>query len=245
MTRRVTERAIAYEDGGAHPVKGKSKPLQTWRALRVVAAVGGAGRGGIELALVGRARELGVIRRALDDVLRPGAGLRMVFVVGEAGLGKSRLGWELQKYADGLTAPLLWHRGQALSFGEGVGFWALGGHGQDARRDHPRRSSGRAADAELDALRKTAIARLRCARARRPRAAAPARLWTTERELIDRGELFASWRLLFERLASSAPVVLPLFEDLHWADQGLFDFIEHMGEWAAFVGDPRARAEPP
>ena len=51
-------------------------------------------------------------------------------------------------------------------------------------------------------------------------------------ELIDRGELFSSWRLLFERLAERHPVLL-LFEDLHWADQGLFDFIAHLTDWAS------------
>jgi tetratricopeptide (TPR) repeat protein len=50
-------------------------------------------------------------------------------------------------------------------------------------------------------------------------------------DTIDLGELFTSWRLLFERLATRAGVVL-LFEDLHWADQGLFDFIAHLCEWA-------------
>jgi tetratricopeptide (TPR) repeat protein len=53
-----------------------------------------------------------------------------------------------------------------------------------------------------------------------------------ETELIDRGELFSSWRLLFERLATRHPVLL-VFEDLHWADAGLFDFIAHLAEWAA------------
>ena len=58
VTSAVTAQAIAYEDAGAHAVKGKSEPVHTWRALRVVAAVGGAGRSDLELPLVGRAEEM-------------------------------------------------------------------------------------------------------------------------------------------------------------------------------------------
>ena len=126
VTRLVTERAIVFHDAGIHLVKGKSIPVQAWRAVRVVAAVGGVGRGQLELPLVGRTAELGVLRDALERLLEPGAGLTLVSVIGDAGLGKSRLGWELEKYADGIAAPVLWHRGQASSFGQGIGFRALG-----------------------------------------------------------------------------------------------------------------------
>ena len=46
-----------------------------------------------------------------------------------------------------------------------------------------------------------------------------------------REELFAAWRIFFERLAQQAPVML-VFWDLQWADQGLLDFIEHLLVWA-------------
>ncbi len=72
VTRLATERSIAYEDAGAHSVKGKSVPLQAWRPLRVVATVGGVGRGLLELPLVGRAAELEVLRGALERLLEPG-----------------------------------------------------------------------------------------------------------------------------------------------------------------------------
>ena len=49
----------------------------------------------------------------------------MVLVSGQAGVGKSRLGWEFEKYADGLATRVWWHRGRCLSYGEGVAFWAL------------------------------------------------------------------------------------------------------------------------
>ena len=44
---------------------------------------------------------------------------------GEAGIGKSRLAWEFEKYVDGLAATIWWHRGRCLSYGDGVAFWAL------------------------------------------------------------------------------------------------------------------------
>ena len=49
---------------------------------------------------------------------------------------------------------------------------------------------------------------------------------------LDRQELFAAWRLFFERLSERDPVVL-VFEDMQWADEGLFDFIEELVEFAA------------
>ncbi len=44
VTRRASEAAIAYEDAGMHEVKGREQPVHAWRALRVVAGVGGANR---------------------------------------------------------------------------------------------------------------------------------------------------------------------------------------------------------
>src|SRR5204862_5552036 len=48
---------------------------------------------------------------------------------------------------------------------------------------------------------------------------------------VDSQQLFAAWRTFFERLADQDPVVM-IFEDLHFADQGLLDFIDHMLEWS-------------
>ncbi len=232
VTHTVTAGAVAYEDAGVHMLKGKTEPVHTWRAVRVVGAVGGTWRSGLELPLVGREREMGLLRQALDDVLETGAGLRLVSVVGEPGLGKSRLGWELAKYADGLAASVLWHHGQALSFGQGVGFSALAEMVRmraeitvDEPADAQRSKLGRLTDDLFGSSGNGTGARV---------LRALARLLALDdgSEPIDRGELLSSWRLLFERLAEQAPVLMR-FEDLHWADQGLFDFIAHLCEWAA------------
>jgi class 3 adenylate cyclase/tetratricopeptide (TPR) repeat protein len=231
VTRLATERAIVYQDAGTHAVKGKAIPVQAWRPMRIVATVGGAGRPLLELPLVGRRGELDVLRGALDRLLEPGAGLALVSLVGEAGLGKSRLAWELQKYADGLAAPVLWHRGQASSFGEGIGFRALGDMVRMRAKitfEDPRDTERTKLDALLDdVFAADAEGHARVGRALR-------RLLGLDdgSALIDRGELFSAWRLLFERLAERHPVLL-LFEDLHWADQGLCDFIAHMVDWAS------------
>ncbi len=230
VTRLVTERAILYEDAGSHSVKGKSVPVHAWRPVRVVAAVGGVGRGLLELPFVGRAAELDVLRGAIDRLLEPEAGLALVTVLGEAGLGKSRLAWELEKYADGLATNMLWHRGQASSFGQGIGFRALA----DMVRMRARITidDSRAAEqTKLDALLDDVFGDDSATRVRVDRALRRLLALDDESELIDRGELFSAWRLLFERLATRSPVLL-VFEDLHWADQGLFDFIGHLADWA-------------
>src|SRR5690349_4824281 len=66
-----------------------------------------------------------VLRGAIDAIIEAYSGLPVVPVIGEPGLGKPRLAWELRKYADGLAATVLWHHGQALSFGHGAGFASL------------------------------------------------------------------------------------------------------------------------
>src|SRR4029079_7423050 len=42
----------------------------------------------------------------------------------------------------------------------------------------------------------------------------------------EKQQLFAAWRLFFERMADTNPVVL-VFEDLQWADESLLDFVEY------------------
>jgi hypothetical protein len=124
-TQRLTGSAIAFADAGEHTLKGKAEPQRLWRAVRVLSAVGGSQRvDGLEAPLTGRDAEL----RAIRDLFHAAAERRvprLVLVSGPAGVGKSRLGWEFEKYTDGLAQDVWWHRGRCLSYGEGVAFWAL------------------------------------------------------------------------------------------------------------------------
>jgi class 3 adenylate cyclase len=106
-TREVTGAAIGYRDAGRHLVKGKTEPIQLWRAERVVAGVGGELRlDGLEAPLVGRARELTVVKELFHACVEDRRA-RLVAVSGHPGTGKTRLLWEFEKYVDGLAADVL------------------------------------------------------------------------------------------------------------------------------------------
>ncbi len=124
-TRSLTFSAISYHDEGTHPLKGKAEPMHLWRARAVIAEVGGGQRvDGLEAPLTGRDRDLRLLKElfhATEDSDQP----RLLVLDGEPGIGKSRLTWEFEKYIDGLTASVWWHRGRCLSYGDGAAFWAL------------------------------------------------------------------------------------------------------------------------
>ena len=125
ITRQTTASAIAYADAGTHSLKGKEQPLQLWRATRVVAGVAGAQRSDLlEAPFVGRNSELRLVKELFHGCVDRGT-VRLVLVSGAAGVGKSRLLWELEKYLDGLHDDVLWHYGHCLSYGDGVAYWAL------------------------------------------------------------------------------------------------------------------------
>ena len=227
-TRRATEAAIRCEPAGSHELKGKSEPVTLWRARQVVAERGGRRRSpGLEPPFVGRSREL----RQVQDLLHAAAEQRraqLVSVTGVAGIGKTRLSWELEKYVDGLADDFLWHRGRCLSYGDGIAFWALA----EMVRMRARISEEDGAD---EARAKLAYALEEHLAAEDERDwVRPALLHLLGLEALaegDRGRLFAAWRLFIERMADSAPVML-VFEDLQWADQALLDFLEYLLEWS-------------
>ncbi|MGZ4386137.1 MAG: ATP-binding protein [Gaiellaceae bacterium] len=227
-TRRASERAIVYEDAGSFALKGKEGETQLWRALRVVSGVGGELRSeGLEAPFVGRDRELRQIKDLFHVCAEEGRA-QLVSVTGIAGIGKSRLAWEFYKYFDGLSQIVYWHRGRCLSYGEGVTYWALA----DMVRMRCRIAEDDPQDEALRKLHTALDEYLLDPEERRfvePRLAQLLALG--EGASHDRQDLFAAWRLFFERLADTYPTVLA-FEDMQWADASLLDFVEYLLEWS-------------
>ena len=228
-TRRATEVAIAFDRVGEHELKGKTERVPLWRALRVTAGVGGALRSvGLETPFVGRERELRLVKE-LFHACADDRKAHLVSVIGIAGVGKSRLGWEFFKYVDGVSEGVWWHRGRCLAYGEGVAFWALA----EMVRMRARITEGEDPDRAREKLR-TAIEE-QIADEEELRFVEPRllHLLGLEEEATARGkeELFGAWRLLFERMSATSPVVL-LFEDLQWADAALVEFISYLLEWS-------------
>ena len=221
-THRAASAAIAFEPAGDQMLKGKQAPVAAWRALRVVSERGGRNRAEtLEAPFVGRQDELRLLKDLLHATEREKR-LRVVSIIGPAGIGKSRLSWELLKYIDGLAENVYWHSGRSPAYGEGITFWALG----EMIRE-------RAGLAELDDEQTT-----------RAKVKEMLAQWVpdeSEREWIGPAlltllgfegglaadQLFGAWRTFFERIAENGPVAL-VFEDMHFADAGSLDFIDHL-----------------
>jgi class 3 adenylate cyclase/predicted ATPase len=227
-TRRASEATVVFEAAGAHELKGKSEPVQLWRALRVVAGARGTLKStGLEAPFVGRDREL----RLMKELFHTSADERrahLVSVTGIAGIGKSRIGWEFYKYFDGIAGTVWWHRGRCLAYGEGVTYWALA----DMVRMRCRVAEDEGEDTGTAKVRATLAEHILDADERafvEPRLLQLLGWGGTEQG--EKQQLFAAWRLFFERMADTDPVVL-VFEDLQWADESLLDFIEYLLEWS-------------
>jgi class 3 adenylate cyclase/tetratricopeptide (TPR) repeat protein len=229
VTRRASEAAIAYEDTGSHPVKGREQPVRAWRALRVLAGRGGVGRhAGLEAPFTSRKHELEHVISTWEATADEGrAGL--VCVIGEAGMGKSRLLREFSRYVDDLERVVLWHQGRSLPYGEGVAYWGLA----EMIRMRLGVTEEEDPDQARQKLRVAVAEHLLDERERRLVESRLAHLLGLEaREAPDRADLFSGWRLFLERLATRHPVIL-VFEDLQWADSGLLDFIDYLLEWSS------------
>jgi class 3 adenylate cyclase/tetratricopeptide (TPR) repeat protein len=232
-TFRATERSIRYREHEPILAKGKTRPIPVWEALELRARHGVETRRSERAPFIGRERALTGLLEALDRVRDRGEP-ELVTVVGVPGIGKSRLVWELARRVDAAPEIVTWRQGRSLPYGEGVSFWALSemvkAQSEILDTDRPD---------EAEAKLEITLASLPIADAAwverhlRPLVGlAPADAGSRE---VGRSEAFAAWRRFFEALAALRPTVL-VFEDLHWADEGLLDFVDHLLDWA--TGSP-------
>jgi class 3 adenylate cyclase/S1-C subfamily serine protease len=218
-THAATAKVFSFEP--CHPValKGKANPLEAWIATEALARTG-PGLRSFASEFVGRVDELAALRQALDRVAgtrRPGFAL----VTGEPGIGKSRLLAEFARGLDVRPEAVAWHQGRCLPFGANVTFSALSEIVRDAagvlEGDSVTRTEARL-EAVLPDVPDRELARSRV----RP-------LLGLEAGEASREENFEAWRQFLEGLASGPPVVLAV-EDLHWADEAMLAFMDHLAE---------------
>jgi class 3 adenylate cyclase len=118
-THRLAANLFEFEDRGRITVKGKAEPIQVYRVLgEKKGASRVRGIAGLSSPMVGRQREFSTLAQILDDV-RMGRG-SIVSIVGEAGLGKSRLVAEWRKLARMGDQPVRWVEGRCLSYTSSV-----------------------------------------------------------------------------------------------------------------------------
>ena len=228
-TQRAAAQSIVFEDAGEQTPKGKAEPIPTWRAVRVVSERGGRNRSEtLEAPFVGRDEELRQIKDLFHATQRESKP-RLVSVIGPGGIGKSRLAWEFLKYIDGLAGQVWWHTGRSPAYGDGITFWALG----EMIRGRAGLLEG---DDEATTREKIAAAveqHVPEAEERRWIQSALLTLLGFEAD-ISPDQLFAAWRTFFERMSMVSPVVM-VFEDLHHADSGTLEFVDHLMEWSRAV----------
>ena len=226
-TYHATSHAIDYREAEAVEAKGKSAPVAVWEALEA------RSRYGVDLAearspLVGRERELDTLRDALERA-RSQRALQLVTLVGVPGIGKSRLVHELFRSIEAEPGFTHWRQGRSLPYGEGISFWALA--------EIVKAQAGiLESDAESEVESKLAVAVRGVAADENEAEWMTARLRSlvglaADDESIIQSESFSAWRSFLEAVAEERPMVL-VFEDLHWADEGLLDFVDQLVEWA-------------
>jgi class 3 adenylate cyclase len=233
-TFRATRAVIDYRQAPAVSAKGKREPVAVWEALRARARFGVDVPHQAPTALVGRERELGVLRDALARVQAERSPL-LVTLVGVPGIGKSRLLYELSQIAEAEAEPVSWRQGRSLPYGDGVSFWALAemvkAQAGILESDTAGEVGAKLAAMTADVVPGASDAGWVC---RHLGALAGVGGGGVSVGGDRRSEAFAAWRFFFEALAEQRPLVL-VFEDLHWADEGLLDFVDYLAGWAAGV----------
>ncbi len=232
-TYRASARAIEYRDHEPVTVKGKSESIRVHEATSARARFGVDVRQVGQAPLVGRAREIDLLASARARA-RGEREPQLVTLVGVPGIGKSRLVWELFQQIDAGSELVSWRQGRSLPYAEGISFWALGeivkAEAGVLETDPPDEAA-----AKLSRVVATLGVEVSDAewieRHLRPLVGLEA---GTELRGDHRGEAFAAWTRFLEALADQRPLVL-IFEDLHWADDGLLDFIDYLVEWATGV----------
>ena len=237
-TMRATGEAVRYEPLEPLELRGRSARVPAWEAVGLTAELPTRRAAPAhESPLVGRFDELTALEAAYERARAEGVP-RLVTVVGEAGVGKSRLLRELEQTLAARAEPPALYTGRCLPYGSRIVFWPLGeviragcgivdGDSAEAAwgklRDHAE--GLHAGGLGQEGTRKTALLGrligLEVPEDLVPGGQDPERM---------RDEFLAALRFGIEGWARHEPLVFA-FEDIHWADDGMLDAIEHLAQW--------------
>ncbi|MDX1690733.1 MAG: adenylate/guanylate cyclase domain-containing protein [Acidimicrobiia bacterium] len=229
-TRRLVDRLFEFEDLGGVEVKGHAEPVPAFRVVRAIPRPDDLrGIEGLTAPLVGRDAELATLVGAIEDLRTTGKG-RIVSIVAEAGLGKSRL---VREARAALERSPEWHEGRSLSYETATPHAPL-------RRVLRSIAGLQGGESAAETWRRLEDLCAREAPGRVPETA-PFLAWLLSTDPPDelkhrieylepprlRSEAFRAFVEIVERMASGRPVVLG-FEDLHWADEASLELVAEL-----------------
>jgi class 3 adenylate cyclase/tetratricopeptide (TPR) repeat protein len=236
-TMRASEGAVRYRTLEPLELKGKAAPVPAWEAVSLTAEQPvGRVAPAHESPLVGRREELAVLESLYERVLEEGTP-QLVTLIGEAGVGKSRVLREFERrLAEHPSAPSV-RTGRCLPYGTGIVFWALG----EVIRAEASIVDSDSADtawaklsayfAELRGEDREGAVRQAALIGRLLGVEVPPALVPQEEDPERaRESFFAALRSGIESIARRRPFVIA-FEDIHWADDGMLEAIEHLAQW--------------
>jgi class 3 adenylate cyclase len=211
-------------------LKGKTEPVSAFLVGDEL-SVGDPLRAAAGDPLVGRTKELEGLYAVMEQVTREGRA-RLTTVVGDAGIGKTRLVEHFVREArDRWTASVV--HGRCLPYGEGVTLWPLG----EILKSEARLLASDSARAAFRKIQEFVRARLgpeTLDEARAIRAlASTIGLHEDGAEASDPRQIYrdllTTWRSLFRTMAAGSPLVV-VVEDLHWADPTMLDVLSYLAD---------------
>jgi len=230
-TYRATRDLFDYEPLESVSAKGKSEPLRLWHAKSARRRFGVDVEPVARTPLIGRDDDLAVLQSTYARMLRE-ASTQLVTIVGEPGVGKTRLTTEFRKWVDGQTEIVSWRQGRSLPYGDGITFWALG--------EIVKAQAGiLESDSPADASAKLSVAVGEVTED----GSEQEWLKNSLAPLVGAGDgvaaaspeaSFRAWQRFLEGVAAQRPLIA-VFEDLHWADEQLLAFVEHLVDWSTGV----------
>jgi class 3 adenylate cyclase len=204
--------AFEFEQPVVAEAKGKPDGVEARRVVRALSLMRPRGVGGLARAFVGREHDLERLYdayRAAVEQRRP----RLVTILGDAGVGKTRLARELWQWLPEQKPQPLCRTGRCLSYGTGTAYWALG----EVLKEHLGLLESDPPELALDRLGGRQILGLTLG----------LDVGGDLHPLAARDRLQDAWGEFLTEIVAERPAVL-LIEDIHWAEAQLLDLLEYV-----------------